>query len=99
MNDQEKESLKNEILIEVNEKIQNLKEFFTLKNTEQDERINKLCYISETQSKNLDKVLNFMEEEKNKPNKASERNKGLLVGALISVSVFLVEKILSKFIK
>ena len=56
MNTEEKESIKNDIMIEVNEKIQSLKDIITIKNAEQDEKINKLCYISETQSRNLDKV-------------------------------------------
>ena len=60
MNTEEKESIKNEIMIEVNEKIQSLKDIITIKNAEQDEKINKLCYISETLSRKLVKVLSFM---------------------------------------
>ena len=65
-----------------------------------EKKIDKLYYISETQSNNLDKVLKFMEESKNKPLKEKEENKSKFVGALISSSVsFLIGLIFSKIFK
>ena len=98
MNTEEKESIKNEIMIEVNEKIQSLKDIITIKNAEQDEKINKLCYISETQSRNLDKVLSFMEEVNNKPNALVDNIKYMFIGAFISIGAsFFMEFLKNKF--
>lgn len=98
MTTEEKEAIKNEIIIEVNEKIQSLKDIIAIKDAEQDEKINKLCYISETQSHNLDKVLSFMEAVNNKPNTLVDNIKYMFIGALVSMGAsFFVEFFKNKF--
>lgn len=82
---EEREVLKKDIMSEVKDMFSSFKENIAAKETEQDKRIEKLCYVSETQNKNLEELLTFMKEQQNKPNEWLSKVAWLIIGAGISL--------------